>query len=87
MTTDPVFYETEADTLKGLNRYRCSSGGLQLPRVLRRCNLLQAAHESEEKLELVFEQAELELRIAMFGIGAANIPELRVTDRLLPVRS
>lgn len=50
-------------------------------------SLLEAAHESVERLELVFEQAELELRIAMFGIGAANIPELRVTDRLLPVRS
>ncbi|WP_135548357.1 type 2 isopentenyl-diphosphate Delta-isomerase [Paenibacillus cymbidii] len=50
-------------------------------------SLLEAAHESEESLALVFEQAELELRIAMFGIGAANIQELRGTDRLVPVRS
>lgn len=49
-------------------------------------SLLEAAHESEERLGLVFEQAELELRIAMFGIGAANISELRGTNRLVPVK-
>lgn len=48
-------------------------------------SLLEAAHESEERLAFVFEQAELELRNAMFGIGAATIPELKGTDRLLPV--
>lgn len=47
--------------------------------------LLEAAHESEERLGLVFEQAELELKIAMFGIGAANIPELRGTNRIVQV--
>lgn len=47
-------------------------------------SLLEAAHESEEMLERAFGQSELELRIAMFGIGAADIEALRKTDRLVP---
>ncbi|MDG0792190.1 type 2 isopentenyl-diphosphate Delta-isomerase [Cohnella ginsengisoli] len=46
-------------------------------------SLLEAAHDSEEKLQRALEQAELELRIAMFGIGAADIRALRETDRLV----
>lgn len=49
-------------------------------------SLLEAAHESEEKLRRVFEQAELELRIAMFGIGAADMKALRETDRLVAAK-
>nr|WP_276316167.1 hypothetical protein [Paenibacillus lignilyticus] len=45
--------------------------------------LLEAAHESEKRLEFVLEQAELELRIAIFGIGAAKIPEFRETKRFI----
>lgn len=45
-------------------------------------SLLAVADESEERLALAFEQTELELKIAMFGIGAATIQELRATDRI-----
>ncbi|MDG0810680.1 type 2 isopentenyl-diphosphate Delta-isomerase [Cohnella rhizosphaerae] len=49
-------------------------------------SLLEAAHDSEDKLQRVLEQAELELRIAMFGIGAADIRALRETDRLVAAK-
>ncbi|MFD2332678.1 type 2 isopentenyl-diphosphate Delta-isomerase [Cohnella sp. GCM10020058] len=47
--------------------------------------LLEAAHDSEDELGRVFEQAEQELRLAMFGIGAANIRELGETKRLVKI--
>ncbi|CAM2928232.1 type 2 isopentenyl-diphosphate Delta-isomerase [Paenibacillus sediminis] len=45
--------------------------------------VLGAAVDSVEKLEAVLERVKLELRIAMFGIGAADIDALRTTNRLL----
>ncbi|WP_379130338.1 type 2 isopentenyl-diphosphate Delta-isomerase [Paenibacillus sp. sgz500958] len=46
-------------------------------------NLLGAAVESEEALEDALAQVELELRTAMFGIGAADLSSLRGTARLV----
>ncbi|WP_086074710.1 type 2 isopentenyl-diphosphate Delta-isomerase [Paenibacillus camerounensis] len=46
-------------------------------------NLLGPAVESEEALDRALAQAELELRIAMFGIGAPDLSALRGTSRLL----
>ena len=45
--------------------------------------LLGSAVSSEEALDQRLAQVELELRIAMFGIGAANIDALKETDRLM----
>ncbi|MEB9897753.1 type 2 isopentenyl-diphosphate Delta-isomerase, partial [Bacillus cereus] len=47
-------------------------------------SLLAAAADSEEAVDEVLAQVELELRIAMFGIGAGSIRELRATNRLMP---
>lgn len=44
--------------------------------------LLQAATESVEAVKLVMDQIELELKIAMFGIGVKNIAELQNTRRI-----
>lgn len=49
--------------------------------------LLAPAIESSEALELAFEQLEWELRVAMFGIGAAQLKELKSTARLRPISS
>lgn len=46
-------------------------------------SLLAAAVESEEALDAVLERIELELRIAMFGIGVEQIEDLRHTPRLV----
>ncbi|AIQ49770.1 isopentenyl pyrophosphate isomerase [Paenibacillus sp. FSL R7-0273] len=46
-------------------------------------SLLGPAVESEEALDRALAQVELELRIAMFGIGAADLSALRGTPRLL----
>lgn len=46
---------------------------------------LLVAAASEESLEFLAERFERELRIAMFGIGAASIAELRATSRLKQV--
>ncbi|MBY0009399.1 type 2 isopentenyl-diphosphate Delta-isomerase [Paenibacillus typhae] len=46
-------------------------------------SLLGPAVESEEALDRALAQVELELRIAMFGIGAADLSALRGTTRLL----
>ncbi|MNP82410.1 isopentenyl pyrophosphate isomerase [compost metagenome] len=45
--------------------------------------ILGPAVESEEALDRALAQVELELRIAMFGIGAADLSALRGTPRLL----
>lgn len=45
-------------------------------------SLLAAAVDSEELIEALFDKLELELRIAMFGIGAGSIRELKETNRL-----
>ncbi|SMF66679.1 isopentenyl-diphosphate delta-isomerase [Paenibacillus uliginis N3/975] len=45
--------------------------------------LLGSAVSSEEALDQKLAQVELELRTAMFGIGAVNITALKETDRLL----
>ncbi|RAV21786.1 type 2 isopentenyl-diphosphate Delta-isomerase [Paenibacillus contaminans] len=45
-------------------------------------SLLAAAVDSEELIEALFGKLELELRIAMFGIGAGTIRELKETNRL-----
>lgn len=45
-------------------------------------SLLQAAVTSIEQLEALAERLELELRIAMFGIGAASVSQLQGTSRL-----
>lgn len=44
--------------------------------------LLQAATESVEAVKLAMDQIELELKIAMFGIGVKNIDELQNTRRI-----
>lgn len=44
--------------------------------------LLQAATESVEAVILVMDQIELELKMAMFGIGVKNIEELQNTRRI-----
>ncbi|GAX91615.1 type 2 isopentenyl-diphosphate Delta-isomerase [Effusibacillus lacus] len=49
--------------------------------------LLKAATESEEQLDLRFEQVEYEFRAAMFGIGAGTLQALKNTDRLVAVRA
>lgn len=46
-------------------------------------SLLKEATESTEAVLTLMETRELELRMAMFGIGAANIQALKETDRLL----
>ncbi|WP_234032705.1 alpha-hydroxy-acid oxidizing protein [Paenibacillus faecalis] len=45
--------------------------------------LLGSAVSSEEALDQKLAQVELELRTAMFGIGAGNISELKKTNRLV----
>lgn len=47
--------------------------------------LLGPAVESEEALEAKLAQTELELRTAMFGIGASSVDELRGTPRLVRI--
>ncbi|MFC3041645.1 type 2 isopentenyl-diphosphate Delta-isomerase [Virgibacillus xinjiangensis] len=44
--------------------------------------LLQAATESDEAVAQVMEQIELEMKMAMFGIGVKNLQELKNTDRV-----
>lgn len=44
--------------------------------------LLQAATESVDAVKLVMDQIELELKMAMFGIGVKNIDELKNTRRI-----
>ncbi|WP_077302777.1 type 2 isopentenyl-diphosphate Delta-isomerase [Virgibacillus pantothenticus] len=44
--------------------------------------LLQAATESAESVITTMEQIELELKMAMFGIGAASLEELKKTRRV-----
>jgi isopentenyl-diphosphate delta-isomerase len=46
-------------------------------------NLLGPAVDSEEALEAALAQVELELKIAMFGIGAPDLATLRGTPRLI----
>lgn len=46
-------------------------------------NLLGPAVDSEEALEAALAQVELELKIAMFGIGAPDLATLRGTSRLI----
>ncbi|QWU15923.1 type 2 isopentenyl-diphosphate Delta-isomerase [Paenibacillus sophorae] len=48
-------------------------------------SLLGPAVESEEALEAALEQAELELRTAMFGIGVSSVGALRGTPRLMRI--
>ncbi|MCY0902158.1 MAG: type 2 isopentenyl-diphosphate Delta-isomerase [Firmicutes bacterium] len=48
-------------------------------------SLLSAAVTSIESLDTLFARLELEFRIAMFGIGAGDMEELRATDRLREV--
>lgn len=45
--------------------------------------LLGAAIRSEQEIEALLEQVELELRTTMFGIGAADLEALRNTKRLM----
>jgi len=45
--------------------------------------VLEPAVHSEKRLDELLERVELELRTVMFGIGAANIDELRSTSRLV----
>ncbi|MNJ58126.1 Isopentenyl-diphosphate delta-isomerase [compost metagenome] len=45
--------------------------------------LLEPAVHSAEALDSLLERVELELRTAMFGIGAGSIPALRGTTRLV----
>ncbi|MER2059927.1 MAG: alpha-hydroxy-acid oxidizing protein, partial [Niallia sp.] len=45
-------------------------------------SILKEATESPEDLIEIFEIRELELQMAMFGIGAATIEELKGTDRI-----
>ncbi|MNN91045.1 isopentenyl pyrophosphate isomerase [compost metagenome] len=45
--------------------------------------LLAPAVQSEEQLDALLERVELELRIAMFGIGVDSLPALRNTPRLV----
>ncbi|WP_223066123.1 type 2 isopentenyl-diphosphate Delta-isomerase [Paenibacillus caui] len=44
--------------------------------------LLAAAVQSEQSVEVLLARVELELRIAMFGIGAGDIAALRASNRL-----
>lgn len=46
-------------------------------------NLLGPAVDSEEALDAALAQVELELKIAMFGIGAPDLATLRGTSRLI----
>lgn len=46
-------------------------------------SLLSPALASEEALDELFRRLELELRIAMFGIGAPDLQALKQTDRLV----
>ena len=46
-------------------------------------NLLGPAVDSEEALDAALAQVELELKIAMFGIGASDLATLRGTSRLI----
>lgn len=46
-------------------------------------SVLQAATQSAEQLFEMMETRELELRMAMFGIGACSLKELQQTDRLV----
>ncbi len=46
-------------------------------------SLLAAAADSETAVDAVLAQVETELRIAMFGIGARTIEQLRMTERLV----
>lgn len=46
--------------------------------------LLQDAASSDEALDELAERLELELRVAMFGIGAASLKQLCGTPRLIP---
>lgn len=45
--------------------------------------VLEPAVNSERRLDELLERIELELRTVMFGIGVANIEELRSTNRLI----
>jgi isopentenyl-diphosphate delta-isomerase len=45
--------------------------------------LLAPAVHSSEQLSLLFERLEFELKAAMFGIGAADVRQLNLTNRLL----
>lgn len=49
-------------------------------------SLLQAAISSEEEVNEVLMQVELELRIAMFGIGARTISDLQRSKRLVKIQ-
>ncbi|GIO35290.1 isopentenyl-diphosphate delta-isomerase [Paenibacillus antibioticophila] len=49
--------------------------------------LLGPAVQSEEQLDALLERVELELRTAMFGIGAGNVSALRDTPRLVRIES
>ncbi|WP_331872354.1 type 2 isopentenyl-diphosphate Delta-isomerase [Cohnella abietis] len=49
--------------------------------------LLAPAVHSEAELNQLLERLELELRIAMFGIGAANLQELHRTNRIVQLRA
>jgi isopentenyl-diphosphate Delta-isomerase len=46
-------------------------------------SLLAPALHSAERLSDLFDRLEFELKAAMFGIGAANVNQLRETKRLL----
>lgn len=45
--------------------------------------LLEPAVHSEERLDMLLERVELELRTAMFGIGVGSITDLKHTSRLI----
>jgi isopentenyl-diphosphate delta-isomerase len=45
--------------------------------------LLAPAIQSSKLLETLFERVEFELRVAMFGIGAADVGQLKATGRLV----
>lgn len=49
--------------------------------------LLGPAVQSEEQLDALLARVELELRTAMFGIGAGNVSALRDTPRLVRIES
>ena len=46
--------------------------------------VIRAAMAGEEELSLCLETVIEQLRLAMFGIGAGNLSELRGTSRLVP---
>ncbi|WP_138420059.1 type 2 isopentenyl-diphosphate Delta-isomerase [Aquibacillus sediminis] len=46
-------------------------------------SILEAATQSSDAVEEWMETRELELRMAMFGIGAASLDQLKTTDRLM----